>query len=184
MPGEAPPPDLVAVCPRLPVARPRPRARPPRRVAPADLDFAAPRGLSALGLPPLPFGGPFSRAPGGAACAEPSGGLAASAAGCASDSDASSLSSGMGSSCLDDLAPVAKAEYACVTSDGVKLVLVRGSCPGAPAPKREHPVLLVPGLASSADATWDVAPARSLFDHLARQGYDVWRVDLRGAPRA
>lgn len=92
----------------------------------------------------------------------------------------------MGSGCLDAAdgcaaaAPVAKEEYSCTTSDGVRLVLVRGRAPAGAAPRREHPVLLVPGLASGADATFDTAPGRSLFDHLARLGYDVWRVDLRG----
>lgn len=88
-----------------------------------------------------------------------------------------------GSLCLDGAA-VAKAEYAVTTSDGVRLVLVRGAAPAGAAPRREHPVLLVPGLASGADATFDVAPGRSLFDHLARLGYDVWRVDLRGNGRS
>jgi pimeloyl-ACP methyl ester carboxylesterase len=78
--------------------------------------------------------------------------------------------------------PVEREDHECTTSDGVTLRLVRGACPDAAAalPPREHPIILVPGLASSAAATWDVAPRLSLFEHLARQGYDVWLVDLRG----
>jgi pimeloyl-ACP methyl ester carboxylesterase len=76
---------------------------------------------------------------------------------------------------------VQRTGYTCTTSDGVRLHLVRGFCAAAAAARpRGHPVMLVPGLASSAEATFDVVPRLSLFGHLARQGYDVWLVDLRG----
>ena len=69
----------------------------------------------------------------------------------------------------------------CVTGDGVRLQLVRGTCAAAAAARpRAHPVILIPGLASSAEATWDVLPQVSLFNHLVLQGYDVWLLDLRG----
>ncbi|GBF95977.1 alpha beta hydrolase [Raphidocelis subcapitata] len=111
-------------------------------------------------------------------CAPGSSGMSdASDASCSSSSSTStSASSGI----WDAAPPVVRTPYSVAAGDGVVLRLTRGVCPDAAAPKRAHPVLLVPGLASAADATWDITPELSMFDHLARQGYDVWRVDLRG----
>ncbi len=116
----------------------------------------------------------FKAAPAGG----PAGACTLHGGSCTSESDCSSYTCSSGSR-WDDLAPVVKTEYTCTTSDNVMLHMVRCSCPTSTA-KRSHPVLLVPGLASSAEATWDILPRHSLFEHLARQGYDVWRVDLRG----
>lgn len=99
-----------------------------------------------------------------------------------SSSSTSSASSITSSSILDALWPVSRASYSCLTSDGVRLHLTRGVCkPAAAARPRTYPVMLVPGLASSGEATWDITPGLSLIEHLSRQGYDVWAVDLRGA---
>lgn len=54
-------------------------------------------------------------------------------------------------------------------------------------PTRRHPILMVPGLASAAEASFDLAPtqgAPSLAEDLARRGWDVWIADLRGNGRA
>jgi alpha-beta hydrolase superfamily lysophospholipase len=44
-------------------------------------------------------------------------------------------------------------------------------------------VLLIPGLASSAEHTFDLMPEFSLVNALVAKGYDVWMADLRGAHR-
>jgi len=87
------------------------------------------------------------------------------------------------SSIISCLWPVHKVEYSATTNDGVRLHATRARCPAASSAlgPRCFPVMLVPGLASSSEATWDVTPELSLMDCLARQGYDVWAVDLRGA---
>ncbi|GBF90704.1 alpha beta hydrolase [Raphidocelis subcapitata] len=97
-----------------------------------------------------------------------------------------SVSAGPGS-CLTSsslvrfLWPVKKRSYAVRAADGVRLHATRARCAAAAAARpRGHPVLLIPGLASSSEATWDITPELSLVDHLARQGFDVWAVDLRG----
>ena len=110
-------------------------------------------------------------------------GLAAFGGGSATSSSSSSSSSSASSSFGDpvDVSGVERADYSCVTGDGVRLHLVRGTCAAAAAARpRAHPVILIPGLASSAEATWDVLPQVSLFNHLVLQGYDVWLLDLRG----
>lgn len=90
-------------------------------------------------------------------------------------------SSSAASPAEDDLWQVSKVSYTAVTADGVRLHLTRARCGAAAALRpRAHPVMLVPGLASSWEATWDVFPELSFVDHLARQGYDCWGVDLRG----
>jgi pimeloyl-ACP methyl ester carboxylesterase len=127
------------------------------------------------GRPPAKAGGLSKLAP---AAAMSSSTLSSSSASSDSDSD---------SSCWDDLPPVEKTVHNVVTSDGVTLVLVRALCPAArsgSATRREHPILMIPGLASAADTTFDLTPEYSLFDHLAREGYDVWRADLRGNGRS
>jgi hypothetical protein len=111
------------------------------------------------------------------------GSASVSASGSSCSSLASTSSSGSGLWEYQDPDCVERIEYSCTTSDGVRLFMVRGRFHAAPV-KRGHPVLLVPGLASGAQATWDITPQHSLFEHLARQGYDVWRVDLRGERRA
>jgi pimeloyl-ACP methyl ester carboxylesterase len=54
-------------------------------------------------------------------------------------------------------------------------------------PKRGHPILMVPGLASAGEPTFDLPPTASspsLAEDLARRGWDVWIADLRGNGRA
>jgi pimeloyl-ACP methyl ester carboxylesterase len=54
-------------------------------------------------------------------------------------------------------------------------------------PKRSHPILMVPGLASAGEPTYDLPPQKnhaSLAEALARRGWDVWIADLRGNGRA
>jgi hypothetical protein len=108
--------------------------------------------------------------------------LSASGAG-GSSAISSSSSSSLGSgSLMGYLWPVKKISYSATTVDGLRLHATRARCPAAAAPRPGlHPVMLVPGLASSSEATWDITPELSLLDHLARQGFDVWAVDLRGA---
>jgi len=152
-----------------------------------ELDYETRDGLRSCGpgMSPLDFGsGGPTRCGGAAAGCVGSPLMSASTAAssscisdCSSFSGTCSTSSSSGS--WDECAPVTRTDYSVTTSDNVVLRLVRGTCPTSTS-KRAHPVLLVPGLASSADATWDITPRYSLFDHLARQGYDVWRVDLRG----
>lgn len=43
-----------------------------------------------------------------------------------------------------------------------------------------YPVLMVPGLASSGEHTFDLLPDHSLVNALVARGYDVWMADLRG----
>ena len=86
------------------------------------------------------------------------------------------------SSLVEALWPVERTSHSVTTHDGVRLQLTRARCADAMAVRpRAHPAMLVPGLASSWQATWDVTPRLSVVDHLASQGYDVWAVDLRGA---
>lgn len=47
----------------------------------------------------------------------------------------------------------------------------------------QHPVLMIPGLASSAEHTFDLLPDYSLVNALVARGYDVWLADLRGGCR-
>lgn len=59
------------------------------------------------------------------------------------------------------------------TEDGAWLAAHRTPRPGAP------PVVLCHGISSN-HHFWDLAPGRSLAEHLWSQGYDVWNLDLRG----
>ena len=128
------------------------------------------------GLGSYGAGGPIS-VPHAPSCAT----LSASGAGGSSAISSSSSSLGSGS-LMGYLWPVKKISYSATTVDGLRLHATRARCPAAAAPRPGlHPVMLVPGLASSSEATWDITPELSLLDHLARQGFDVWAVDLRGA---
>jgi len=59
------------------------------------------------------------------------------------------------------------------TEDGAEIVLTRYRG------DQGKPVLLCHGISSN-HHFWDLAPDRSLARFLARQGYDVWNLDLRG----
>src|SRR5687767_5683513 len=59
------------------------------------------------------------------------------------------------------------------TDDGADIVLEHLPTIGGPA------VVLVHGISSN-HLFWDLEPQRSLAQHLQRQGYDVWNLDLRG----
>lgn len=171
-----------------PAAAPRQPPRPPA-LGTSDTALAAPSpkqgrgnvsiyGAGPRGLPPLPCGAARRLAPSSGGC-----GRFASASACTASSGASTCSLSSAGCDENASAAIMKTEYEVATPDGIKLVLVRGRALGGAAPPRQHPVLMVPGLASSADASFDPAPGRSLFEHLAKQGYDVWRVDLRGELR-
>jgi alpha-beta hydrolase superfamily lysophospholipase len=54
------------------------------------------------------------------------------------------------------------------------------SSSGAGSRRPQHPVLLIPGLASSGEHTFDLLPEYSLVNALVARGYDVWMADLRG----
>lgn len=76
--------------------------------------------------------------------------------------------------------------HACITNDGWRLHIQHVYDPLAEASSgyadtvRQHPVLLVPGLASSAEHTFDLLPECSLVELLVSRGHDVWLADLRG----
>jgi poly(3-hydroxyalkanoate) synthetase len=70
----------------------------------------------------------------------------------------------------------------CRTVDGWNLHIVHVVDQHArqnPAKRKQHPVLLCPGLASSG-AIFDLDPSVSVAEHLASKGFDVWIADLRG----
>ena len=68
--------------------------------------------------------------------------------------------------------------YTVRTADGWTLVAHRYRSAG-PAQPGALPIILCHGLSYNA-LFWDLDPACSLADYLARQGYDVWSVSLRG----
>lgn len=73
--------------------------------------------------------------------------------------------------------------HVCITQDGWRLHISHVFDPTAEAadtPRPQHPVLLVPGLASSGEHTFDLLPDYSLVNALVARGYDVWVADLRG----
>jgi alpha-beta hydrolase superfamily lysophospholipase len=73
--------------------------------------------------------------------------------------------------------------HACITQDGWRLHISHVFDPTAEAadtPRPQHPVLMVPGLASSGEHTFDLLPDYSLVNALVARGYDVWVPDLRG----
>jgi hypothetical protein len=73
--------------------------------------------------------------------------------------------------------------HVCITQDGWRLHISHAFDPTAEAadtPRPQHPVLLVPGLASSGEHTFDLLPDYSLVNALVARGYDVWVPDLRG----
>lgn len=74
--------------------------------------------------------------------------------------------------------------HQCVTSDGWHLHILHVHDPAAQAScsrkRPQHPVLMLPGLASSGEHTFDLLPETSLVESLAARGYDVWVADLRG----
>jgi len=120
-----------------------------------------------------------------------------SAAGCSSSSVCSEEHSSSRSSSLSqcstssgDLASLSgycqRDSHQCLTSDGWKLHIMHvydataeASSSGSRRP--QHPVLMVPGLASSGEHTFDLLPDYSLANALVARGYDVWMADLRGA---
>jgi pimeloyl-ACP methyl ester carboxylesterase len=67
-----------------------------------------------------------------------------------------------------------------VTSGKVPLAMVRKRC--GPAEETQAPVLLVHGFGQNRYA-WHL-PSRSLANHLARAGFDVFNLDLRGHGRS
>jgi hypothetical protein len=83
----------------------------------------------------------------------------------------------------------------CLTSDGWKLHIMHvydatteASTSGrqdssSDSRKPQHPVLMIPGLASSGKHTFDLLPEYSLVNALVAKGYDVWVADLRGGRR-
>jgi hypothetical protein len=83
----------------------------------------------------------------------------------------------------------------CLTSDGWKLHIMHvydataeASTSGrqyssSDSRKPHHPVLMIPGLASSGKHTFDLLPQHSLVNALVAKGYDVWVADLRGGYR-
>jgi hypothetical protein len=97
---------------------------------------------------------------------------------------------------LSSLAALCQREpHQCLTADGWKLHLMHVYDPSAEAStsgrhdsssdsrRPQHPVLMIPGLASSAEHTFDLMPEYSLVNALVAKGYDVWMADLRGAHR-
>lgn len=72
-----------------------------------------------------------------------------------------------------------KTSYYCTTKDDWKLHLIRTLDPKV-VNRRNHPVILCPGLGSSGAYSFDLSPIVSVCDYLASQGYDVWIVELRG----
>ena len=70
--------------------------------------------------------------------------------------------------------------HTCFTADGWRLHLTRVHDPET-CSSRQYPVVMVPGLASSGEHTFDLLPDYSLANALVALGYDVWVVDLRGA---
>jgi hypothetical protein len=77
--------------------------------------------------------------------------------------------------------PVQKDSYWTKTQDGISLHVWRAVCPVLEQQeRRQHPCLLIPGLASSSIGTFDIDPTVSLVDFLARLGFEVWTADLRG----
>lgn len=73
--------------------------------------------------------------------------------------------------------------HVCTTQDGWRLHITHVFDPTAEAAdgqRPQHPVLLVPGLASSGEHTFDLVPEYSLVNALVAHGYDVWVADLRG----
>lgn len=87
--------------------------------------------------------------------------------------------------------------HQCLTADGWKLHIMHvfdptaepastsgrsdsNSSSGGSSRRPQHPVLLIPGLASSGEHTFDLLPEHSLVNALVARGYDVWMADLRG----
>lgn len=64
-------------------------------------------------------------------------------------------------------------------SGGWRLALWRYMPPPS-APKRNHPVLLLSGVATNAIA-WDLEPEVSMARHLAEAGFETWTLEVRGA---
>jgi pimeloyl-ACP methyl ester carboxylesterase len=67
--------------------------------------------------------------------------------------------------------------YAVKTGDGWTLVAHRYRPAGKP--NGQNPVILCHGLSYNA-MFWDLDPACSFAEYLAKEGYDVWSVNLRG----
>lgn len=120
-----------------------------------------------------------------------------SAAGCSSSSVCSEERSSSRSTSLSqcstssgDLASLSgycqREPHQCVTSDGWKLHIMHmfdatAEASSSDSRRPQHPVLMVPGLASSGEHTFDLLPEYSLANALVARGYDVWMADLRGA---
>lgn len=115
---------------------------------------------------------------------------------CPSSSAGASASFSRLSSSTADIASlsafVQREPHQCLTADGWKLHIMHvfdptaeasttcSSCGFSSGSRRQHPVLLIPGLASSAEHTFDLLPEYSLANALVANGYDVWMADLRG----
>eukprot|EP00879_Flechtneria_rotunda_P017744 GHRR01018602.1.p1 GENE.GHRR01018602.1~~GHRR01018602.1.p1 ORF type:complete len:526 (+),score=191.84 GHRR01018602.1:40-1578(+) len=80
---------------------------------------------------------------------------------------------------------IKKTVHETLSTDGWTLHLVHSTDTSLAAHQRKnHPILMCPGLASSGAGTWDLLPKVSLVDYLAAAGYDVWYIDIRGNGRA
>eukprot|EP00879_Flechtneria_rotunda_P009761 GHRR01010211.1.p1 GENE.GHRR01010211.1~~GHRR01010211.1.p1 ORF type:complete len:394 (+),score=117.32 GHRR01010211.1:692-1873(+) len=78
-------------------------------------------------------------------------------------------------------------EHSVMTSDGWRLHITHVYDPtvdSSVTSRPQHPVLMIPGLASSAEHTFDLLPDFSLVSVLVSRGYDVWMADLRGNGRS
>eukprot|EP00878_Enallax_costatus_P044472 GHUV01053113.1.p1 GENE.GHUV01053113.1~~GHUV01053113.1.p1 ORF type:complete len:677 (+),score=186.62 GHUV01053113.1:167-2197(+) len=78
-----------------------------------------------------------------------------------------------------------KTPHTTLSTDGWTLHLLHITDTGLSADqRRNYPILMCPGLASSGTGTFDVLPKESIADFLAADGYEVWVIDLRGNGKA
>lgn len=105
-----------------------------------------------------------------------------SSSGYSSNSEAASGDSSLESIYESTASKIVKRTQKCRTVDGWNLHIVHVVDQHArqnPAKRKQHPVLLCPGLASSG-AIFDLDPSVSVAEYLAAKGFDVWIADLRG----
>lgn len=69
--------------------------------------------------------------------------------------------------------------YVAVPDSNWRLALWRYN-PPPEAPARNHPLLLLSGVATNATG-FDLAPGASLARHMSKEGFDTWILEVRGA---